>query len=93
MARIGTDDVHHSSAADDLAMFTDALNAGTNFHGGITAGTWNFDKRLNIALAPGCGQAPSANRVLDIGERGRKTAGGFVAERWQSQPAFSAAEM
>jgi len=68
VARIGTDDVHHSAAADDLAMFTDTLDAGTNFHGGITAGTWNLDKRLNIALAPGCGQAPSVQWSVASGQ-------------------------
>ena len=32
MARIGADDVHDASAADDLAMLTNTFDAGANFH-------------------------------------------------------------
>jgi len=32
VARIAANDVHHPTAADDLAVFTHSLNAGTNFH-------------------------------------------------------------
>jgi hypothetical protein len=33
MTRIGTDDKDHATTADDLAMFTNSLNAGSDFHG------------------------------------------------------------
>jgi hypothetical protein len=33
MARIGANDKDHAAAADDLAMFTNSLYAGSDFHG------------------------------------------------------------
>jgi len=33
MTRIGADDKDHATAADDLAMFANSLNAGSDFHG------------------------------------------------------------
>jgi hypothetical protein len=33
MARIIAHNVHHAATADDLAVFTNPLNAGANLHG------------------------------------------------------------
>jgi hypothetical protein len=31
---VAADDVNHAASADDLAAFTDTLNAGADLHGG-----------------------------------------------------------
>jgi hypothetical protein len=33
MARVAADDVHDPTAADDLALIANSLNAGFDFHG------------------------------------------------------------
>jgi hypothetical protein len=33
MARIGAHHIDHATATDDLAMFADSLDAGSDFHG------------------------------------------------------------
>jgi hypothetical protein len=35
MTRIAADDAHHPTAADDLALIANSLNAGFDFHGDI----------------------------------------------------------
>ena len=35
MARVAADDSHHPTAADDLALIANSLNAGFDFHGNI----------------------------------------------------------
>jgi hypothetical protein len=52
VARIGTHDVHHTTAADDLALIAHSLNAGSDFHLSLpnSTSTWVLAKHMNIDL-------------------------------------------
>jgi hypothetical protein len=39
--RVITNDPHHALAADHLALVTNLLNAGSNFHGGLSLNRTN----------------------------------------------------
>jgi len=54
MARVIANDVHYASAADNLAVVTQSLDAGTDFHGAAAWCTfWAEPKAYQYkALAP-----------------------------------------
>jgi hypothetical protein len=52
VTRIGADDKDHAAAADDLAMFANSLDAGSDFHDSNTHFLRNASAALNRALTP-----------------------------------------
>ena len=83
MARIAAHDVHHAAAANDLALITNTLNAGFDFHRSTRLGPkrtradepplWKGGKRLNIR--------PLRRVVQGLNFQSFRTAGSVVNPR------------
>jgi hypothetical protein len=70
MARVRANYIHRPLSADDLAVFTDTLDAGANFHGNLTQQLFSpaGRKHVNVTVLRSDEQVPR-HRIFTPGER------------------------